>query len=102
MSYLDKLKNTKDRVEGLIRDYPHLRDDDNKLMATIWWSECYKDVELSAREFLEMFSKGVLTNPESIRRCRAKIQEQDSSLRGEFYKQKKNDGKVVKNNIHKL
>ena len=102
MGFLNKLRNVKERVETLIRDYPQLRDDDTRLMANIWKEELINPTTMTAEEFLRDFAKGYFTHPESIRRCRAKLQETDSSLRGESYKSKQKDGEEVKNNIHKL
>lgn len=59
------------------------RDDDNLLIAKIWYAEYQnKDVPNDVIEFLKMFANGNLTSPESIRRCRQKLQEEYQGLRG--------------------
>ena len=86
----------KETVENLLRKREHLRDDDNKLIASYWWLELKSkniDInELSALEFLEMYSKCSLTNAESIRRIRQKLQEEKEFLRGHKYYERK--GKI--------
>ena len=72
---------TKDKVLKLLKEHPHLRDDDNKLIANIWFGEI-KGQNLTAQSFLEKFANGKLTNPESIRRMRQKLQEEFVNLRG--------------------
>ena len=85
--------NTKEIVKDLLLNRNHLRDDDNKLISSYWWLELKKkniDInKLTALDFLEMYSRGNLTNAESIRRVRAKLQEDNESLRGsKYYKRK--------------
>ena len=57
---------------------------------------------MSGFDFLEVFSQGKLTHPESIRRCRQKIQEQNPELRGGNYNQRKEDGDNMNQQIHGL
>jgi hypothetical protein len=99
------MKNTKEKVEYLLRKTPHLRDDDYKLIATFWWNEIggkTKCEMITGMDFLTMFSQGKLTHPESLRRVRAKLQEQNSELRGESYKRRNDEGTENKTNIHSL
>jgi hypothetical protein len=98
------MKNTKDKVEYLLKKTPHLRDDDYKLIATFWWWEMGKEKTelMTGFDFLDTFSRGKLTHPESIRRVRAKLQEQNPLLRGENYNRRKNDGDDMNSDIHKL
>lgn len=50
-----------------------------------------------AMDFLAEIAKGNLTNAESIRRCRAKIQEEIPGLRGKNYRARKdNEGNIQK------
>lgn len=62
------------------------RDDDNLLIAKIWYAEFKgKNVPNDVYEFLKVFVAGNLTSPESIRRCRQKLQEEYQGLRGKSY-----------------
>ena len=81
-----KLHN-KDVIIDLLTHKEHLRDNDQALIANIWWRELVllgKD-RTTAFDVLKLFSEGKLTNPESIRRSRQKIQEEQPALRGDSY-----------------
>jgi hypothetical protein len=83
----------KDKVKNLLIKYPRFRDSDNKLIAAYWLEELKRKGlnpdEMSGIEFLHQFADSKITNPETIRRSRAKLQEEDSSLRGETYSARK-------------
>ena len=70
---------TKEKVKFWLDKYPHLRDDDNKLCCNIWNQEI-KDIIIvknsSYRDFLRLYAAGQLTAATSIRRARAKLQEE--------------------------
>jgi len=101
---LEQMKTIKDKVLLLLEKNPHLRDSDFKLIANYYFFEVghEKMAKLSAMEFLDLFAKGSLSHSESIRRVRQKIQEDNPHLRGESYKIRKSDSKVVRNNIKDL
>tara|TARA_R100001244_G_C5158284_1_gene130660 strand:+ start:148 stop:459 length:312 start_codon:yes stop_codon:yes gene_type:complete len=82
-----KLLKFKQRVKDLITKMPHLRDDDMKLIASVWYYEC-KEIgtppsNMNGHDLLNMVADGQLANPSSIRRCRAKLQELNPELRGQ-------------------
>lgn len=80
-----------DRIEKWLIEAPHLRDSDNKLISTIWWQDIKGTNnidQMSAMDFLTAFSNGDLTNPESIRRCRQKLQQENKELRGRLWKER--------------
>ena len=89
-----------DRVRDLLRVYPDLRDNDNKLIANIWHDDMIKKYELdvfnkSAADLLIMFASGKLPSTETIRRTRQKLQQELPELRGEDYlKRQSLQGKV--------
>ena len=90
-----KVKKHEKEITYFLTNKPHLRDNDLKLLATIWWNEV-KDKRLdtnsmSAQELLQMLADGKLSNPSSIRRCRAKLQEVNPQLRGQRYKNRQKD-----------
>jgi hypothetical protein len=84
------IKGTRSIVLYFLESYDRLRDSDEKLIATIWKLELVKNKidpkKITAFNFLQLFADGKLTNPESIRRSRAKIQENIPELRGVNYK----------------
>jgi len=83
---------TKEKVKFWLNKYPHLRDDDNKLCCNIWNEEIKKMIIIensTYRDFLRLYAEGQLTSAPSIKRVRAKLQEQDPKYRGEKYKARK-------------
>lgn len=84
---------SKQKVLNLLMNKPELRDSDNKLIARFWHNEMsgkgMNPSELSAYEMLCMFAESKLTNPETIRRMRQKLQEQHKELRGKKYQERK-------------
>lgn len=69
------------KVEEYLSKYKSLRDDDNRLMSNIW-AEQSRSKGRKLSEFLPMFANGELANPESIKRCRQKLQENNPQYRG--------------------
>jgi hypothetical protein len=95
------MKTIKERVKYLLDTFPHLRDNDFKLIATYYKFEV-GDTKLSAMsglDFLQMFANGDLPHSESIRRVRQKLQEDNDYLKGENYKQRQRDSEEIKNGI---
>ena len=78
---------TKEIVRYWLEKYPYLRDNDNRLFANIWDKELEKyGVPRDARKHvLELIALGKLTPAPSIKRARAKLQEEIPTLRGEKY-----------------
>ncbi len=92
----NKRMKTKDIVKQLLTKKPHLKDNDNRLCCYIWYNELkamgfnpYKDITL---EFLRLYAEGKLTLAPSIKRARAKLQEEYPEFRGEKYNLRK--GKI--------
>lgn len=99
---ISKIRTAKEIVTYFLNLRAELRDDDNRLMANIWAREL-KDtgiLDMSAWDFLNMFSKGILTSPESIRRARQKVQEENPHLRGKSYKARHEKAKEVSSLIN--
>ena len=97
-----KIKKSKDRVREALINHPHLRDDDNRLLANIWYSELKEmkfNVLKNTMEFLKILSEGKLSNAESVRRCRAKLQELEPGLRGEMYEERHKEKKEVQDDL---
>ena len=84
---------TKKVIEALLRKTPRLKDSDSKLIATYWFRELeYKGLdakEITAYDFLKQYAESQLTNAETIRRMRAKLQEDNPDLRGKVYNARK-------------
>tara|TARA_R100000963_G_C4626167_1_gene92371 strand:- start:237 stop:548 length:312 start_codon:yes stop_codon:yes gene_type:complete len=84
---------TKDEVKQLLIDNPHLRDSDQKLIATYWWNELKRKQidpnKMNGLEFMQMFANNKLTNIKTIERMRRKLQEECPELRGKIYNARK-------------
>ena len=94
-----------EKIEFFLIKHPHLRDDDNKLIATVWrWQlfEVYnKKVEdMSAMELLKYYASRQLASAESIRRSRAKLQEIKPTLRGDKYEERHKEAEKVKDELN--
>ena len=87
---------TKDKVRYWLLKHDHLRDNDNKLCANIWNEELKKYIMFkdsfknsTIKDFLRLYSLGKLTSAPSIKRARAKLQEEEPELRGQKYYMRK-------------
>jgi len=80
---------TKEIVLKLIEGIPSLRDNDNRLCTHIWYRELEQKgldpFNLPTSDFLKIYAKGGLTLAPSIKRARAKLQEECPELRGNKY-----------------
>ena len=77
--------SAEETIIELLTNTPQLRDDDNKLIATLWSDEMNSDIR-SANDFLVAFHSGRFTKTETIRRTRQRLQELNPYLRGSKYK----------------
>lgn len=91
------------KVKDLLIKHPHLRDSDNRLISSIWYNESENNLnDITAYQFLQNFCAGYYSSPESIRRIRQKIQEQEIELRGKSYKERKEKSLTIKKQIKTL
>lgn len=89
----------KQRVKSILEVNKDSRDCD-RLLISIIWSEDSNYIE-DKKEFLDMLINGELTSPETIRRCRQRLQEENETLRGYKYKLRKQLGEEVRQSISK-
>ena len=92
----------KEKVTKLLTEYPHLRDDDNRLIANMWTSEMggTKHIKtISGFDAMHFIASSQLTSSESIRRTRQKIQEHNIHLRGKSYKNRKDNEDPIKDQL---
>lgn len=84
-------KTIKDKVKFLLQTNPALRNNDMKLIATYYFHEIGKEEidSLNAYDLLTKISSSKMTNFETIRRLRIKLQQHDEDLRGSEYKNRK-------------
>ena len=101
---MKKIFSVLKQVTFFLAKYPPLRDNDERLMANIWWKflgESEID-NMSARDILKRLAKGDLPSYESISRCRRKIQETTPMLRGATWEARHKRQKSVKNELRQL
>ena len=98
---MKKLFVVMDEVEKMLLLYPSLRDNDERLMANIWYKFIGDNTLTYTSGFnvLSMLSKGKLPSYESISRCRRKIQELKPKLRGEKWTERQKRAKKIKKEI---
>jgi hypothetical protein len=100
-----KINPTKDRVKLLLEHNEHLRDSDDKLVASIWLIDInklrYNAKDLNSFDFMKLYSEGKLTSADSITRCRRKLQEEHVHLRGETYKERQGKQNKVIEDLNK-
>tara|TARA_R110002126_G_scaffold205608_1_gene352924 strand:+ start:843 stop:1148 length:306 start_codon:yes stop_codon:yes gene_type:complete len=77
-------QNLKTKVTHFLQKHPSLRDNDRRLIANVWGAEGITG-NMRVEHFFERFITDDLSSPESIRRCRQKVQEEHKELRGEAY-----------------
>ena len=81
--------NTKQKVAYWLGMYDHLKDNDNRLCANIWAEELGHiegiDQGTPIVEFLKLYADGKFTSAPSIKRARAKLQEENPKYRGKKY-----------------
>ena len=103
MRLIREMTLIKDRVKALLVKHPHLRDSDNRLIATIWkFDIIHMKLDMAfmtAMDVLILYSQEKLTNAETIRRVRQKIQEENPELRGTVNEARKEQGESVRKEI---
>jgi hypothetical protein len=81
---IKKLRSNKELVKKILVEMPATRDSDILLMEEVWNRQINSQVSL--KKFFVLLKKKIIANPETIRRCRQKIQQENKKLRGETYK----------------
>jgi len=101
---IEEIKNIKELVTEILLANPHLRDNDYKLISTVWFHQLKTEQldKMSGFDFLKIHSQGKLICSESIRRCRALLQKNNPELRGVNYKKRKDSGENFSKDINKI
>jgi hypothetical protein len=89
-------------VEQLLTSSPKLRDNDQQLVANVWYVQTRDqfDIEkMTAKNFLHELAQGNVMSSESITRCRRKLQEENTYLRGEKWDERHRAQKDVKEEL---
>ena len=90
-------------IRSLLEADTKYRDNDNKLIATFWFKQLGDSIDnMQGYDLLKHFANGNLTNTETIRRIRQKIQQTTPDLRGVNYNKRRDAGDDVSNQINDL
>ena len=105
---IHQIKNIKAKIIFLLKEKEEYRDDDNKLIARIWYDQTINNSginvtkQITAHDFLIAFREGQYANAESIRRCRQIVQRQNPELQGKSYIPRQKHSKKAKTEIHSV
>ena len=86
------LKDLKSTIKRILTEHPELKDNDNSLCTQIWREELRQmgcAVNCDAYSFFKRYAKGEMSLAPSIKRARAKLQEDEEKMRGKNYKKRK-------------
>ena len=78
-------KNIQDLVENALNNCDKSKDNDNHLIAKIWYSKLEEPLRTDCLPLLKLIAEGKLPSFESVSRCRRKLQELHPDLRGDKY-----------------
>ena len=96
MDFISSYLKIKPTVANVLLNKPETRDDDILLILTIW--DIQAKIE-SYDQFKSMLMNGQLAIPETIRRSRAKLQEDNVELRGKNYEKRKEIDELMSKQI---
>jgi len=88
-----------DKVRALLIKRPETRDSDMELLAWIWFMEGGDGDKF---KFLRRLADNKLPNPETVRRTRQLLQQENPDLRGAKYKKRQNHAKAFKKDVKKI
>ena len=96
------MKNLEFIITDILKNNPKARDDDHVLAGAVWIRELGGSEiarEMGLWEFMRLFMTHDIANFESIVRCRRKVQELNTDLRGTKYEFRHNRQKDVKEQL---
>ena len=76
------------QVKQRLENSTKMRDDDALLIADVWREEFAELGAKSVYDVLNAIAGRMVTSPESIRRSRQKVQQDNANLRGQVYNQR--------------
>lgn len=96
---IEKIQSNKELIKYLLEKYPACRNSDSTLLRGVWYHQVPNFRQLSAVDLMQLLSDNKIANPETIRRCRQKLQEDYPELRGDNYVVRHQMAKDVRKNI---
>ena len=88
---ISQVKTEFERIKALLLENEEYRDCDDSLRARMWWDDLKAlrpddSPVMTAKDLLLLMKQKRLSNPESIRRARQKVQELHPETRGKKYR----------------
>ena len=102
---MKQLFSVVDEVEKFLTKYPVLRDDDRRLIVNLWTKRLGGQNivnHLDPKEIMRLIASPQLPSPESITRCRRKLQEKHPMLRGEIWYKRHQRAENIRKGINAL
>ncbi len=94
MDFISSYIKIKPTVANVLLNDFETRDDDNLLLLKIWDIQSLGKIQ-RYEDFKKMLLSGKLALPDSVTRCRRKLQEHNVGLRGKTYEARKSQEKLV-------
>ena len=96
--------NITQKVRDLLIKFPETMDNDNLLILKVWAEEnpSIRNKDYKFRDFAFLFRDGKFSPPETIRRTRAKLQEEYENLRGPNYEIRKSRETLIKKDFKNI
>jgi hypothetical protein len=100
---IKQIKKLEPQVELMLRQYPELRDNDNRLYVNliIQLDAVLRHPDTSANYLLSNLAHGNYPAFESVTRARRKVQEKFEELRGDKYNKRKDKEQEVRTEINR-
>ena len=85
------VKKVETIVTNILKQEPRARDNDEILCVLVWYNQIGHMIDqISIKDFFRKMADGKYYKAESIMRCRRKLQELHSDLRGSKYEKRRN------------
>lgn len=98
MDAYKRIVKVKPIVLDILKDNIETRDDDNLLILAVWDRQSKTSIT-DYKIFKNMLVNNKLSTPSSIIRSRCKLQQDNISLRGVLYEERKNQEKLMRNQL---
>ncbi len=99
--FIEDIKKLRPVVEEILTNHPETRDNDKHLMLKVWSKQDKRVLkkDFTFWEFAVSFKDGAYAQPESIRRTRQKLQEENIDLRGKNYEKRQKQAEETRKSI---
>ena len=97
------VKKVETIVTNILKQEPRARDNDEILCVLVWYNQIGHMIDqISIKDFFRKMADGKYYKAESIMRCRRKLQELHSDLRGSKYEKRRKNAVNVKDELNTM